>query len=275
MARKYKHFIIDSGPEISRVTISRPGDRNSINSEVIAELGLVLSGLEATDCRAVIFTGGGDEYFIGGADGIEMMQCTPDQARDFSQRIQAVFDRMEHSPLILLAAINGLCFGGGFEFAMSCDLRVASETARIGLPETKVGIIPGGGGTQRLPRLVGMGLASEMILTGRLYKGQEALSLGLVNRCAPQDKLLASAEDLLAQALRQPRHALAHAKAALRAARHETHAQGQKAESEQFSQCFKHDYFIELMRSQLRAGTLVSTAQLPAGFLDGGPGKEK
>lgn len=275
MGQKHKHFIIENAEQISRVTISRPGDRNSINSEVIAELSQVLSDLEATACRAVIFTGGGNEYFIGGADGVEMMQCTPDQARGFSQRIQAVFDRMEQSPLILLAAINGLCFGGGFEFAMSCDLRVASENARIGLPETKVGIIPGGGGTQRLPRLVGMGLASEMILTGRLYKGVDAQRLGLVNRCVAPDELSPSAEDLLSQVLRQPQYALAHAKAALRAARYETHADGQKAESSQFGQCFNHDYFLELMRSQLKAGTLATTAKLPAGFLGGVSDKEK
>ena len=185
MVKEYSRILVDHREEICWVTINRPGDRNSIDSVLMKELGQVLREVEKTKTRAIIFTGVGTTYFIGGADGIEMMQCDPKGARAFSTRIQKLFNRMEASPLILVAAINGLCFGGGFEFAMACDLRVASEEASIGLPEVKVGIIPGGGGTQRLPRLVGMGRAMEMILSGKLYKGREAFEMGLVHSVVP------------------------------------------------------------------------------------------
>ncbi len=262
----YGSLKIDRGPEIWRIVIDRPGDRNSIDTPLMAELDVALGEAEASAARALIFSGGGEEYFIGGADGIEMMQCTEARARAFSLRIQALFNRMESSPLILVAAIKGLCFGGGFEFAMACDLRIAAESARIGLPEVKVGIIPGGGGTQRLPRLVGTGLAAEMILSGKLYPGQEAADMGLVNRVVGDHDLMSGAEELLAPILRQPQHALKHAKAALKAGA--GLAPGLAAEAVEFGRCFGHGFFVELMKEQLKSGLLVTTAQLPDGFLD-------
>ena len=175
---------------------------------------------------------------------------------------------MEDSPLILVAAINGLCFGGGFEFALACDLRVASEEARIGLPEVKVGIIPGGGGTQRLPRLVGMGRAMEMILSGKLYKGKEAFEMGLVHSVAPPDQLRGAAERILEPVFRNPQHALSQAKKAVRSSARMTLSGGLRVESEAFSRCFTNDYFIRLMRRQLREGTLKTTAKLPKWVLE-------
>ncbi len=153
MNEQWKHLIINPRGDVCRVTINRPHDRNSINSVLMNELIRMLDQVEQTPARAVVFTGAGDTYFIGGADGIEMMQCDEEGARAFSTRIQDLFLRMEASPLILVAAINGLCFGGGYEFSMACDLRVASENARIGLPEVKVGLIPGGGGPNVFPDL--------------------------------------------------------------------------------------------------------------------------
>ncbi|MCP4687316.1 MAG: enoyl-CoA hydratase/isomerase family protein, partial [Desulfobacterales bacterium] len=181
MDKAFRHLLVEERGEVCWVTINRPGDRNSLNSQLMDELIRMIGRIEKTSARAIVFTGAGETYFIGGADGMEMMQCHPEQARAFSNRIQGLFNRMEASPLILAAAINGLCFGGGYEFAMACDLRVAGEKARIGLPEVKVGLIPGGGGTQRLPRLIGFGRAMEMILSGRLYKGKEAARIGLVH----------------------------------------------------------------------------------------------
>ncbi|MEW5912244.1 MAG: enoyl-CoA hydratase/isomerase family protein [Thermodesulfobacteriota bacterium] len=268
MAPEYRHLIVESEAEIGWVSINRPGDRNSLNTPLMAELHLALEQMEAAGLRAVVFTGAGQEYFIGGADGIEMIQCSPHEAQAFSRRVQALCERLEASPLILLAAINGLCFGGGYEFALACDLRVAAPEARIGLPETKVGIIPGGGGTQRLPRLVGLGLAMEMVLSGRLYKGPQAAAMGLVNRCAPPGQLKEAARELLAEVLRQPQHALSHAKAALRASQRGGLEQGQMAESAEFARCFEQGFFVELMRRQLKEGLLKTTAKLPAGFLD-------
>jgi enoyl-CoA hydratase/carnithine racemase len=175
---------------------------------------------------------------------------------------------MEDSPLILLAAINGLCFGGGFEFAMACDLRVASEDARIGLPEVKVGIIPGGGGTQRLPRLVGVGRAMEMILSGKLFKGREALEAGLVHSVVPPDQLYKEAERILEPVFRNPQHALSQAKKAVRASQNTTLAKGLQVESAAFSRCFSNDYFLSLMRKQLHEGTLRTTVKLPKRVLE-------
>ncbi len=260
----FKHLIVKPEGEVCWVTINRPKDRNAINSELMDELTKALGEIEQSPARAVVFTGAGNTHFIGGADGIEMMQCDRDAGRRFSSRIQALFLRMEASPLILVAAIDGLCFGGGFEFAMACDLRVATQDSRIGLPEVKVGLIPGGGGTQRLPRLVGSGRAMEMILSGRLYKGKDAAEMGLVHRAVEQTGLREGVKKLLDPILRQPQYALSLAKRAVLASRSGSLDEGLKAESEQFSHCFDHSFFQDLMRKQLREGVLETSADLAA-----------
>jgi enoyl-CoA hydratase/carnithine racemase len=266
MPDEYTRLLVDNRGDICWVTINRPGDRNSIDSALMAELMNLMENVENTEARAIVFTGAGDTYFIGGADGIEMMQCNPEGARKFSIRIQKLFDRMEVSPLILVAAINGLCFGGGFEFCLACDLRVASQKARIGLPEVKVGIIPGGGGTQRLPVLVGSGRAMEMILSGKLYKGKDAYELGLVHRLADTGDIVAEVSKLLNTIFRNPQFALSHAKRAVRAAQRGKFYEGLQLETDVFSQCFEEDFFTRLMQRQLDEGTLETTARLPEGF---------
>jgi enoyl-CoA hydratase len=270
MSKEYTRLMVDYRDAIVWVTINRPGDRNSIDTPLMIELDRVLTEIEETSTRAVVFSGAGDSYFIGGADGIEMMQCRPEAARAFSVRIQKLFDRMEASSLILVSAINGLCFGGGFEFAMACDLRVAGETARIGLPEVKVGIIPGGGGTQRLPRLVGVGRAMEMILSGKLFTGKEAYALGLIQHVVAPERLFSEVTEILQTILRNPQHALSQAKRAVRAAQNRSPAEGFEIESDAFSRCFTQNYFVELMRRQLKEGTLKTTAELPDGFNQAG-----
>ena len=263
MSKEYTRLLIDDQGDICWVSINRPGDRNSIDSILMQELEDLLTTIEGTQTRAVVFRGTGETYFIGGADGIEMMQCNPAGARAFSVRIQQLFNRMEASPLILVAAINGLCFGGGFEFALACDLRLASETARIGLPEVKVGLIPGGGGTQRLPRLVGSGRAMQMILSGKLYSGKEAFGLGLIHNVVPPDALRDEAAKMLSPIFRNPQYALSLAKRAVRAAQSDNLKEGFEAESEAFSRCFDQEYFVNLMIQQLKAGELKTTARLP------------
>jgi enoyl-CoA hydratase/carnithine racemase len=259
MNETFKHLLVDERGEVWWVTINRPVDRNSINSALMEEILRALEMIEKTSARAIVFTGGGKTHFIGGADGVEMMQCDVEEARAFSARIQHLFDRMEASPLILVAAINGLCFGGGFEFAMACDLRVAGADARIGLPEVKVGLIPGGGGTQRLPRLVGLGRAMEMILSGRLYKGSEAAEMGLVHSVVDSSDLSASADMLLRPILRQPQYALSLAKKAVHASGSGSLEGGLEVERDQFSRCFEQDFFADLMRRQLKEGVLQTT----------------
>ncbi|MBI4776788.1 MAG: enoyl-CoA hydratase/isomerase family protein [Deltaproteobacteria bacterium] len=255
-------MVVSPEDAICRVTISRPRDRNSIHSELMIELHDFMDEVEKTSIRAVVFSGAGETHFIGGADGVEMMQLQPQEAFRFSRRIQALFNRMESSPLVLVAAIDGLCFGGGFEFAMACDLRVASLRSRIGLPEVKVGLIPGGGGTQRLSRLVGFGRALEMILSGRLYKGDEAAALGLVHLVVDHDELDEGVRILLEPVLRQPQFALSLAKRAVYAARTGSVEAGLGLESEQFSHCFEQDFFRNLMREQLKSGALTTSADI-------------
>jgi len=257
----FSHLLLEERDAVAWVTINRTGDRNSINSELMAELTECLDTLEAGGARAAVFTGAGETYFVGGADGIEMMACDPEEAFAFSRRIQAALDRLEASPLITVAAINGLCFGGGFELALACDLRVASTTAKIGLPEVKVGLIPGGGGTQRLPRLIGSGAALEMILSGKLYPGAEAAGLGLVHLAVEPEDLECGVERLLKPILARPAYAVELAKAAVKAAWEGDREKGLAAESRLFSYCFEHDFFPRLMVDQLEKGLLTTTAE--------------
>lgn len=255
----HPNILLRREDNVAWAVIDRREDRNSINSDLMAQIERLLAEVEESSARALVFTGAGDEYFIGGADGVEMMRLDKPAAKRFSQKFQALLNRMEASPLLLTAAVNGLCFGGGFEFAMACDLRVAAKGARIGLPEVKVGLIPGGGGTQRLPRLVGEGLAMEMILSGKLYPGEQAAAMGLVHRATEDDRLAQEALDLLAPMLRQPRHAVSLAKRAVKACHRGTLAEGLEAEAELFSYCHDHGFFRRLMVRQLESGTLTTS----------------
>ncbi|NOY46508.1 MAG: enoyl-CoA hydratase/isomerase family protein [Deltaproteobacteria bacterium] len=255
----FEHVDVRDEGAIRWVVVRRPRDRNSIHSALMAELGRLLDESERAEVRALVFTGTGSTYFIGGADGVEMMRLDPQGGEAFSARFQRLLSRMEASPLILVAAINGLCFGGGFELALACDFRVASTTARIGLPEVKVGLIPGGGGTQRLPLLVGMGLATEMILSGRLYPGDEAARLGLVHRAVAPEALEEEARKLLGSVLRHPAYALSLAKQAVRAAGEGALEDGFRTERALFGRCFERTFFSDLMTEQLRNGSLQTS----------------
>jgi enoyl-CoA hydratase/carnithine racemase len=263
MTQGYSLLIVEHRKEICFITINRVKDRNAINTALMEELDRALTETEATSARAVVFSGAGESHFIGGADGIEMMQLDAEGAKVFSQRIQGLFNRMEASPLILASAINGLCFGGGYEFALACDFRIAGESARIGLPEVKVGLIPGGGGTQRLPQVVGLGRALEMILSGRLYKAEEALTMGLIHHLAPADHLLAETAQFLGPILKNPPYALSQAKRTLRSSQGRAFSEGLRIESEEFQKCFNQTFFKELMRHQIKTGQLTTTSKLP------------
>ncbi|MDD4904116.1 MAG: enoyl-CoA hydratase/isomerase family protein, partial [Candidatus Bipolaricaulis sp.] len=232
-----------------------------LDSETIAELRRHLEATEKTDARAVVYRGAGGTHFIGGADGVEMYEMAPDGARQFSRRIQELFTRMESSPLYLIAAIDGLCFGGGLEFALACDLRLASETARLGLPEVKLGIIPGGGGTQRLPRVVGFGRSVEMVLGGRLVASDEALRIGLITAVVPAAELEERAAEVARRIAAIPPHALAAAKRAVYASRDLPLAQGLSLEADRFAECFKESYFADRVREQLADGRLTTTRE--------------
>ncbi|MBU2510697.1 enoyl-CoA hydratase/isomerase family protein [bacterium] len=262
MTRSFLLTKLDIQDDIVWVTINRPGDRNAINSKLMEEVESILSLVENTPARAIVFHGAGDAFFIGGADAVEMIGCSPDDAFAFSDRIQKLFNRMETSPLLLVAAIDGLCYGGGFEFSLACDFRLAVESARIGLPEVRVGIIPGGGGTQRLPKIVGKAKALEIILKGTLYSAEEALSLGLINDIYPQHEMIPAIKKYLKPFLRNPQHALSNAKRAVQACQNFDFADGLYVERERFKECFRTDFFVTEIKKQLKSGQMKTTESL-------------
>jgi enoyl-CoA hydratase len=184
------------GP-VAVVTMSRPEAFNAFNTEQLRALSDAVAEVAADrEIRAVVLTGEGRRAFASGADIKEMSTMRPSEGLVFGQLGQSVTAAIEASPQPWIAAINGYALGGGCEMALACDIRLASENAVIGQPEVTLGILPGWGATQRLPRLVGAGLASELILTGRRLKAGEALQLGLVNAVYSQDELLPKATEM-------------------------------------------------------------------------------
>src|SRR5262245_14158784 len=183
--------------QIAYVTIDRPKVLNALNAATMGELQEVFTELAADkDIRVVILTGGGEKSFVAGADINELQKNNPVEAKAYTHRGQAVLDLIENLGKPVIACINGFALGGGCEIAMACTMRLAAEGAKLGQPEVKLGLIPGYGGTQRLPRLVGTGLAMQILLTGEMIPAQEAQRIGLVNEVLPADKLVARAEEI-------------------------------------------------------------------------------
>ena len=182
------------------ITINRPDKLNALNAQVTAELELAVNELDADRAvRAIIITGAGEKSFVAGADIAELTRLNGMGSLEAARAGQRLMRRIETTSKPVIAAINGFALGGGCELALACDIRLASENARLGLPEVGLGIIPGYGGTQRLPRIIGKGLALEMIVTGAQIKADEALRIGLVNKVVPQVELLDTAKAMVAQ----------------------------------------------------------------------------
>lgn len=194
----YSTLLYELRDGIALVTVNRPDKLNALNHTVILELGeLATRVVEDAEVRAVMLTGAGPKAFVAGADIGELAACNSVEAQSLSQLGSGVFRRLERCPKPVLAAVNGFALGGGCELAMACHLRVASENAKFGQPEVKLGITPGYGGTVRLPRLVGRGRALELLLSGGMIDAQEAWRIGLVNRVVPAEQLLPESEKLL------------------------------------------------------------------------------
>jgi len=197
MSTPYKNLTTESRGPVSVLSIHRPDVLNALNRETLGEIDdFARRFVDDAQAQALIVTGSGPKSFISGADINELAVLDPRGAEDISRFGQRVLDRLEQAPKLVIAAINGYAFGGGCELALACHLRLASENAVLGLPEASLGIIPGYGGTQRLPRLVGPARALELMTTGRRIKADEAERIGLVNRVVPQDQLLPEAEKL-------------------------------------------------------------------------------
>ena len=200
------------------VTVNRPEALNALNSRVLRELSMAIEHLSmAADVGAIILTGAGDRAFVAGADIKEMAGLSALEMRAFSEAGRRLGDAMAACNKPILAAINGYALGGGCELALACDVRIASDRAKLGQPEVTIGIIPGFGGSQRLPRLVGMGWAAEMIFTGEPIDASTAERIGLVNRVVPADRLLEETKGLARKILDKSPAAIALAKACLRA----------------------------------------------------------
>ncbi len=194
----FSHLTFETRDGIAFVTINRPDKLNALNDAVIGELRQAVDRIESDeDIAGVIITGAGPKAFVAGADIEELATQGPLTGKARSVAGQQVFRRLEQCGKPVIAAINGFALGGGCELAMACHLRVASEKAKLGQPEVKLGIGPGYGGTVRLPRLVGRGRALELLLTGEMIDAQEAHRIGLVNRVVPPEEVLAEAERLL------------------------------------------------------------------------------
>ncbi len=186
----YENIIYETEGNIGIIRFNRPKALNAINSDVVRDMQKALDEVEAdSSLRVLILTGEGGKAFVAGADISLMVNLTPLQLREFSSSLHELGFRMEGLSIPIIACVNGFALGGGTEIAMACDFIYASEDAKFGQPEINLGIIPGAGGTQRLPRLVGKGMAKELCMTGAIISAREAKEIGLVNKVFPADKL--------------------------------------------------------------------------------------
>ncbi len=190
----YENLLVETRDGVALVTVNRPDKLNALNDRTVAELDAAFAAIAADpDVRGVVLTGAGEKAFVAGADIGELATQSPVDGKERSTRGQRVLDRIERLGKPVVAAVNGFALGGGCELALACHVRVASESAKLGTPEVKLGIMCGYAGTQRLTRLVGRGRALELLLTGEMVDAQEALRIGLVNRVFPKDALLSEA----------------------------------------------------------------------------------
>jgi len=200
---EYSNLLIDVQDRIATVTLNRPDKLNALNEQTIRELGQAMDEVTAReDVGGVILTGSGEKAFVAGADIGELAKMGTIEGVEVSRLGQQVFRRIELSRKPVIAAVNGFALGGGCELALACHLRVASENAKFGLPEVKLGIIPGYGGTLRLPRIVGKGRALELMLSAEMIDAQEAYRIGLANKVVPQAELAEATRKLMTTILR-------------------------------------------------------------------------
>ena len=190
----FDNLLFERDGAVAILTFNRPAVLNALNAALLRELDSALDTLgQPPTCKAIILTGAGEKSFVAGADINELAVLTPAEGKEHARYGQRVFDRLEHLGKPVIAAINGFALGGGCELALACTLRIAADTARLGQPEINLGIIPGYGGSQRLPRLVGKGRALEILLTGDMVPAQRAFEIGLVNQVVPAADLMSAA----------------------------------------------------------------------------------
>ena len=228
--------------QIAWVTINRPEVLNAMNESVLTELvSSIQSCIDDTSVGVIILTGAGDKAFVAGADIKNMQSMESGDALEFGKTGQLMTLTIENSPKPVIAAVNGFALGGGCEISLACHIRVASETATFGQPEVQLGILPGWGGTQRLPRLVGTGIANEIITTGRMVSASEAKEIGLVNHVVPAELLNEKCEKIANQILKNGPNAIAKSLECIREAVGRSTKEGLIIEVENFSKLFGTD----------------------------------
>lgn len=229
---------IEREEDVAILTIDRQDKLNALNQQLVEEIGASLLELESDAPRAVIVTGAGEKAFVAGADISAMSQMSAVEAKQFAEVGHAAMALLDRTPIPSIAAINGFALGGGCEIALSCDIRVASENALLGFPEVGLGILPGMGGTQRLPRLIGPALAKELIFTGRRIDAATALDMGLVNRVVGQGEALSAAKEIAAEISANGPVAVRYAKASANKALDLDLISGLEYEADQFGLLF-------------------------------------
>ncbi len=242
----YKNILVDQEDHFGYITINRPKKLNALNKETIEELHLAFEDLDRDEqIRVIIITGSGEKAFVAGADIAEFSDFNKAEAFELAKKGQELlFDFVANLSTPVIAAVNGFALGGGLELAMASHIRVAGSNARMGLPEVSLGLIPGYGGTQRLPQLVGKGKAMEMIFTGAMVSAEDALNYGLVNHMVEPEALISFCEEL---ALKISRNSPMAIKAAIKAinANFEDGVNGFETEIAAFGNCFGTDDFDE------------------------------
>lgn len=227
--------------QILLLTINRPRVLNALNQRVIEELDSLLDNYREDDSvRGIILTGAGEKAFVAGADIAEMPTMSFDEAVHMTERGKGLLDKIDYYTKPVIAAVNGFALGGGLELAMACHMRVASENARFGLPEVKLGLMPGYGGTQRLPQLVGKGRALELMMTANMIGAQDAYRTGLVNHVVPLDEVVSKAVEILEACSKNSPNALKYVVRAVNAGYHHD-VDGYAKESELFAKAIVSD----------------------------------
>ncbi|MDX2480280.1 MAG: enoyl-CoA hydratase-related protein [Desulfuromusa sp.] len=257
-----KSLVITITNQVALITINRPQAMNALNPATIVELSSAIAELEQqAEVHVIIITGAGEKAFVAGGDVALMRTLTPSQARDVALMVAELFQRIENSPCVVIAAINGYALGGGCELALACDLRLAAEKAQLGQPEVNLGIIPGWGGTQRLPRLIGISRAKELMFTGERISADHALKLGLVDHVYPDDQLLDHAQALAQTIAAKPQTAIRTIKDAVNNGMAMDQDKAIRYEAELFGMCFTTadqkegmDAFLEKRPAVWRAG---------------------
>jgi enoyl-CoA hydratase len=231
----FENILVERDGPVATVTVNRPKVLNALNHQTLTELGAAFDQLrDAPDVRGLIVTGAGDKAFVAGADINELARMKALEAKDVAYFGQQVFSRLERMGKPSIAMINGFALGGGCELALACTLRTASTTARLGLPEVGLGIIPGYGGTQRLARLAGAGIALEWILTGDMIPAEEAHRVGVVNRLFPPEELAGGTRSLLDRILSKGPVAVRLAMETVRRGLSMSQAEGEIIETDMF-----------------------------------------